>query len=411
MFWFLAAFLTLAVGLAISAPLLRSGRVSAGQGGSSAAYDLQVYRDQLREVDRDQERGVISAEDAARLRTEIGRKVLDADKRLSEAAPARRGGAVIGAVAVLGVLLAGAVGLYLREGVPGAPDLPMTKRLTLAQRAYDNRPSQAQAELDAPAMPALPPAEPEYADLVAKLREAVAKNPGDARGLQLLATNEMRLGNIAAAREAQQQLVDLQGDKVSAEDLMRLSALMMEAAGGLITPEGEAVLARSLQADPHQPQARYLLGLLQLQNGRPDRAFPIWRSLLEEGPPDAPWLPPIRASITELAWLAGHPDYVPPVATAPMLPGPDAAQMQAAGEMSDEDRQQMISGMVAQLEARLADQGGSPEEWARLISSLVVLGNPDHAREILTEARGRFADKPEAMGVIEGAATEAGIGE
>lgn len=84
MFWIICAALTAAVGLAIMAPLMRA-RATAAQ--PAAAFDLRVYRDQLREVDRDLERGVISAEDAARLRTEIGRKVLEADRRLSQAAP------------------------------------------------------------------------------------------------------------------------------------------------------------------------------------------------------------------------------------------------------------------------------------------------------------------------------------
>lgn len=414
MFWLLCTCLTLAVALAISAPLWRrgGGTVVAAR-GSSATYDLQVYRDQLREVDRDLERRVISADDAARLRTEIGRKVLDADRRMSGAdgGTSRAGGAAIGAMVVLTLLLAGAVGLYLREGLPGAADMPIAQRIADAQTIYEARPSQAEAEAQTPApAPAAPPDE-NYAELVQKLREAVDKTPDDPRGLTLLATNEMRLGNIAAARDAQQKLVDLRADQASGAELMRLSALMVEAAGGLITPEGEAVLARALKADPHQAQARYLLGMLQLQNGRPDRAFPIWRQLLEEGPDDAPWIAPIRSLIPDLAWLAGHPDYVPPAPAAtgmPALPGPDAGQVQAADELSPEQRQQMIVEMVAGLEARLAEQGGPPEEWARLITSLAVLGKTERADAIRDEARQLFGDDPEAMALIDAAANQTG---
>lgn len=413
MFWIVSAVLLIVVALAIFAPIWRAREAGDSNAPPAAAYDLQVYRDQLREVERDLERGVIGADDAARLRNEIGRKVLDADRRLTETAPPARGGTAVMAGGVLLVLLVGAVALYWREGAPGAADLPMASRIAMAERAYDNRPSQTRAEAEAPERTDPPEADPDYVTLVEQLRAAVAKNPEDPQGLSLLATSEMRLGNIPAAREAQQRLVEARGEQAGADELMRLAALMMEAAGGLITPEAEEVLARSLQQDPRQPQARYLLGMLQLQNGRPDRAFPIWRRLLEEGPENAPWIAPIRANIRDLAWLAGQPDYIPPQPTTapgmPILPGPDADEMAATADMTPEERQQMIGGMVARLEARLADQGGTPEEWARLISSLAVLGQTDHARDIWTEAQTRFTGQPEAMQTIHVAAQQAGL--
>lgn len=410
MFWTICAALVIGVAVAILGPIWRSRRPGAGA-LPTAAYDLQVYRDQLREVDRDLERGVIGAEDAARLRTEIGRKVLDADRRMGEAVPSRRGAAAPVAAVVLLAMLAGGVALYLREGVPGARDLPIAARIAMAERAYAGRPAQADAEAAAQPGPAAPAPDPEYAALVDELREAVGRNPGDAEGLALLASSELRLGNIAAARDAQQRLVDLRGEAVSANELMQLAALMMEAAGGIISPEAEAALARSLQINPRQPQSRYLLGMLQLQNGRPDRAFPIWRSLLEEGPEDAPWLPPIRASIAELAWLAGQPDYEPPPpgGRAPAMPGPDAEAMAAAEALGDDEREAMIAGMVARLESRLAAEGGSPEEWAQLIRALGVLGRMGHARDIWAEAQDRFAAAPDALAVIGAAAEAAGL--
>lgn len=403
MFWIICAVLTAAVGLAIVAPLLRVRR-DAGQ--PAAAFDLRVYRDQLREVDRDLDRGVIAPEDAERLRTEIGRKVLDADRRLSQATQTGTGGRGIVAIGIMTILFAGGVALYWREGQPGRADLPIAHRIAMAERAYHDRPSQDQAE--AAATPTAPPKVPDdFAALIAQLREAVARNPDDPQGLTLLATNEMRLGNMTAAREAQQRLVELRGEAASASELVRLSALMVEAAGGLMTSEAETVLARALQADPGNPQARYLLGLLQLQNDRPDRAFPIWRRLLEEGPENAPWIAPIRATITDLAWLAGQPDYVPP---APMV-GPDADAVAAAQDMTPEERQKMIAGMVAQLESRLATQGGTPEEWARLISSLVVIGNVGQAQAIWSEAQTRFAANPPALDTVRQAARSAGLAE
>lgn len=404
MFWILCAALVVVVAVAILKPFLRARATIE----PAAAYDLRVYQDQLREVGRDLERGVINEDDAQRLRTEIGRKVLEADRRLSGAPGRGTPGATIGAAVLLGLALAAAVGIYLREGSPSLPDRPLAQRIADAQRTYENRPSQASAEAEAPPRPAPPAVEGEYADLVQQLREAVARNPDDPQGLALLASNEARLGNLAAARVALERLIELRGDDARPEELMQLSALMVDAAGGVITPEAERMLARALQRDPALPQARYLLGLMQIQNGRPDRAFPIWRRLLEEGPENAPWIAPIRASMPELAWLAGQPDYVPP-APQGALPGPDQDAVTAAEDMTDAERTEMIEGMVSGLEARLADQGGSPEEWARLIMALSVLGQADRARLIWIEAQEVFAASPEALATVRAAVDQAGL--
>lgn len=407
MFWILAAALTAITALAILSPLRR------GRGGAApaAAYDLRVYRDQLAEVERDLDRGVIGPDDAQRLRAEIGRKVLDADRRAALSAPATRGGRALWPAVALAAMLAGAVALYLREGVPGAPDMPLAERFAAADAAYRDRPTQAEAEAAAPVRPApdLSQADPEYLAMIDQLRDAVGRNPDDQQGLALLASNEMRLGNLAAARAAQQRLVDLRGDQADAVQLMQLATLMVDAAGGVVTPEAEAVLRRALTLDPTQPQARYLQGVLLIQNGRPDRAFPLWRGLLDEGPEGAPWIAPIRAAIQDLAWLAGDDEYRAPAPPAADLPGPDADALAAAEDLSPEDRARMIQDMVDRLQQRLATQGGSPEEWARLIAALAMLDQRDQATAILTEARQRFGGAPDALAPIERAATEAGL--
>jgi cytochrome c-type biogenesis protein CcmH len=317
--------------------------------------------------------------------------------------------AVAGADAVVN-----AVGVLRAAGAQtaAAVNADGARRIAEARAIYDKRPSQAEAEASAPKRQ---PAEPdaEYAALIERLREAVKANPEDPRGLELLAEHESRLGNTIAAKDAQARLVALRGDAASATDWSRLAALTVEAAGGLITSDAETAITRTLERDPHNPQARFMTGLLDIQSGRPDLAFPIWAQLLAEGPADAPWMMPIRASIGDLAWFAGRPDYTPPETGgnggATAMPGPDAGAMAAAENMSPEERQQMIQGMVKGLEDRLSSQGGTPQEWARLIGALPVIGQADHAQDILTEARARFSSDAEALKVIETAAEQAGL--
>ena len=47
-------------------------------GGGRASHDLQVFRDQLREVEADARRGLLSPEEAAATRTEVSRRLLAA---------------------------------------------------------------------------------------------------------------------------------------------------------------------------------------------------------------------------------------------------------------------------------------------------------------------------------------------
>jgi cytochrome c-type biogenesis protein CcmH len=66
--------------------------------------------------------------------------------------------------------------------------------------------------------------------------------------------------------------------------------------------------------------------------------------------------------------------------------------------------------MVDQLSQRLATEGGPPEDWARLIRSLGVLGRRDEAGAILTEARAVHAGDATGLAAIEAAARDAGLG-
>ena len=69
-----------------------------------------------------------------------------------------------------------------------------------------------------------------------------------------------------------------------------------------------------------------------------------------------------------------------------------------------------VSGFTA-LSERLATEGGPPEDWARLVTSLAVLGDTEQAAAVLAEARGAFAGSAEAKALLDEAATTAGIAE
>lgn len=398
-FWLAAG----AMGLAVAALFVLALLRARSDVQSAAAFDLKVYRDQLTEVDRDLARGTLPADEADRLRTEVSRRLLEADRSLQAGAPGTSRGGIAIAAALILALIGGAFWTYTRLGAPGYPDLPLAARFAMSDEMRANRPSQpemeAAADLPAPLTP-----DAEFAELMEKLRAAVTDRPDDAQGLELLAANEARLGNLAAARIAMENLLRVKGDSATADDHAALAEVMIMATGGLVSPEAEAALTQALTLDPSNPTARYYYGLMAAQVARFDRTFALWKPLLDQGPPDAPWIAPIRAQIEDVAARAGV-DFTLPDAA----PGPDADAIAAAQDMTPEDRQAMIEGMVAQLGNRLATEGGTVEDWARLISSLATLNRKDEAATIYAEALTKFDGSPSQQSFLREAALNAGL--
>ena len=400
-FWAVIAALAAAVAVSLL-PALRRG----GSPGTDDAA-LAVYRDQLAEIDRDLARAVIAPAEADRLRTEVSRRLLDADRALAASRPAVQPGQALLPLMLILLAVAGSLALYARLGAPGYPDLPLADRLAMAEAARKNRPGQEAAEARMPAAEASAAVDPEFLALMAKLRAAVAERPDDAEGLALLARNEAALGNMVAARQAGQKLLALKGDAATGEDHLALAETMILAAGGYVSPEAEAELIRTLELDPQAPLARYYSGLMFAQTGRPDRAFALWEALLREGPAEAPWIAAIAANLPALAEAAGIRYQAP--APAVIADGPSSEAMAAAADMSPEERQAMIAGMVDQRETRLLAEGGSAAEWAELVNALFVLGETDRARAAVAAANAAHAGDTAALATIAAAARAAGV--
>lgn len=403
LFWSISLILAVITTLILALPLWR-GLWGSGENRT----DMVIYRDQLAEVARDLERGVLSEDEAERTRTEIARRLLAADKDgqgVATTGPVR--GSRIMAIAVVLIVGLGALALYSTLGVPGYPDLPLAERLAAADEMRANRPSQLEGEEAAADLPKPDVgATEDYIAMVDQLRTIVMTRPDDQQGWELLARHEASLANYAEAARAQAHLIELRRADAATEDLVNLADMMVAATAGAVSPEAEAVLREILRRDPENLAALYYLGLLYAQTDRPDVAFRLWRVVIESGQNDAIHVQLARGQIEEAAFRAGVDDY-----ELPAERGPNAAQIADAADMSEDDRTAMIEGMVAQLSARLASDGGTAEEWARLIKAYGVLGKTDRALAIYQEAELVFAGSQSALAAIRAAAASAGIAE
>ncbi|MBY6081606.1 c-type cytochrome biogenesis protein CcmI [Ruegeria arenilitoris] len=407
-FWVLLLLFALSITAFLAFGLTRTRR----RQEHPAAYDLRVYKEQLASVDRDLARGVIAKADAERVRTEISRRILAADAQI-RTGDATTGPSTTVRLAAIGfvalVLIGGAFALYRQLGAAGYPDQPLSARMEMAAELRENRPGQEEAEQMAPPVEA-PQLEDSYANLLNQLRTTVADRPDDLQGHILLAQHETNAGNFQAGYEAQRRAIELMGNEAPADAYSNLAEMLILAAGGYVSPEAEAALRQALERDPQSGPARYYWGQMLLQIGRPDQAYRVWMDTLRTSPPGAPWANAIRAQIDELAWRAGV-FNAPEIAAAPAGPGPSQSDMEAAAEMTPEERQEMIRGMVDGLSDRLATEGGSPQEWARLISALGVLGETEQAAAVRDEAATKFAEDPAALELINSAAQQAGLSQ
>lgn len=391
-------FWAVAVGLAAFVALVLIGAFRrVPESSDSGAADMAVYRDQLAEIERDLARGTIGEDEAKRLRAEVGKRVIEADRARTAAPVAARStssGVVV--ALILAVVVPGGLAAYWGLGAPGYPDMALEARLADLDAGIAGRPSH-EAELSAQGRT-------RDADLDAQLATELAAET-DVEALRDRFRRHFEAGETQAAVRVQERIVALQGGTTPGTDHANLALALVAEAQGYVSPEAETALRRALQDDISNELARYLVGEMFLQGGRYDQAFRFWRPLAEEGDPAAPWTRSIRERIGQVADLAG----VRYAAPATAGPGPTAGDMAAAADMTPEDRQAMIEGMVAQLSDRLATEGGDVEDWNRLIRSLAVLERLEEAQTIYDEAKVRFEGRPAELSFLRLAAVETGL--
>jgi cytochrome c-type biogenesis protein CcmH len=368
MIWFaIAAICALAVA-ALLWPVLRPR--GAVQNAPRRSYDLAVYRDQLAELDRDHERGLLSETERASARTEIERRMLAAADRSAEAAVATKPTRLIPFALAVGAPVC-AVLLYLAVGAPW-----------LGMRAA---PDAAEREQRA-----------EIARYVDRLAEHLRAEPEDARGWSMLGRSYTLLARYAEAGAAYaraEALAPHDADLVS-----RHAEAQIMAEGGTVGEAARKLIERSLALDATEPRARFYQGLAEAQAGRGREALTIWIALERDTPPDAPWRSVIAQRIERVARdldldparLPGR-DEPSPVAGG-SSPPPTPPQGTGA-----EDRAKMIQGMVAGLAERLAREPNDPEGWARLGRSYGVLGERDKSRDAWRRAAELKPDNPEVL--------------
>jgi len=358
--WIILLAMTAAAVMAVLWPLSRHSAVR-GQ----ADPDIQFYRDQIAEIERDQERGVLLPSEAEAAKAEAGRRLLratgiqaDSFAAVGEPALRRRRAVSTLALSVIPIL---AIALYGAYGAPHIFDRPV------ATASQPQAPSQ------------------DLATAVAQIESHLAHNPQDGRGWEVIAPVYIRMGRIDDALKAYESALRLLGE--DADRLSNYGEALVLARNGLISSEAQAAFEKAVKLDGSAPKARFYLARAAEQDGQTEKAKAAYAELLSISPADAPWVPLVQEQLARL----GSPPAAPGAAAPPQQP-----------QIGSEDIMRMVSGLAERLEA----QGGSAEEWARLMRSYAVLGQRDKAEAAARRARQALAQDGEGLKTIEAMARE-----
>jgi cytochrome c-type biogenesis protein CcmH len=253
---------TLIVLTLVLGPLLKPARAPV----TREAFDRAVYRDQLKELEREVARGAVAENEAATARLELQRRLLAADSDDKAANAGTRKPLLAGALALAIVLIAG--GLYWRLGSPGVPDDPYANR-----QAERDQVAQQQAQLN------------QIRGMVAKLADDMKQHPGDLEGWLRLGRSYAVLGQPDAAAAA-----FAQAEKLKPNDPAVLMAEAQALMAGLpiaeqLTPQVVALLDRIQTIDPDEPAVLWYLGLHAAQQGDFKTARANWEKVKEKMPP------------------------------------------------------------------------------------------------------------------------------
>ena len=260
-----------------------------------------------------------------------------------------------------GICLAGAATIYwFVLGAPSMPAQPLSART--AELNQTSAIAQTQLETRQKAF--------------ATAKEKTLAQPENIAGWLELALASAELGRAEEELAVLRTALSLSNGDISIKSM--LAEALTRSADNQVIPEARQLVIEVLQANPDEPRALFLSGRAAMEDGDYQAALSAWGHLIEISSPQAPWLEIVRDNMRDAAKRAGIEEESLPALSAEMI-----AQ---AAEMSEEDRLEMIEGMVEQLRQRLQDAPDDLIGWQRLARAYDVLDQPEAALEALVNA-------------------------
>lgn len=299
LFWIISGIMISVAAILVIWPLWRGGKAMAPVLESEALQtDVDVFRDRLAELTREQADGLWDAETAGQARTELERQLLAETARLAVKQHVIGGSRWL-AMTVGVVFVFAALGVYRHI----SPD--SLQQLVKTEERQKNRQT--------------------FVQLVDRLTQHLIANPQDGQGWYVLGHSHLALTQFPQAVDAYKQARVRLGD--TPEVLISLAEAMTRAQNNNFTPEIRQLLEQALQQRPDDPTALWLGGLAASNDGDYGLAITRWQRLKNLGhDPEITQfmddnLAMAKAKLTE---------------TGQVSPGADHARLQVRVEVSPE---------------------------------------------------------------------------
>ncbi len=363
--WLALGAMTVIAAAMIGLPLLRRPTRAAER----RRFDIAVYRAQLEELAREEERGLLVPQEAAAARLEVERRMLAADaepETLSGAALRRRPAT---ACTLMIALLAVSAALYWHTGRPDLPGQPFALR---AQRAPQPGADQA-ASIES---------------LIARLEERLVADPDDLDAWLRLARAYEMTGAFEPAAATYRRAIAVQGEVAALHS--GLGEALVMANGGTVGQAAHDAFADALRLEPGDLRARFYDGLWRVQRGELEPALEVWTALAADAPAGAPWLADLRQRVAGLARELGK---------------DPATVLLPLAAASREDLEAQAAELGARLEADPKDFAG----WIELARTWNALGDSSRAGEALQQGADAYEGAPFVQQQLRAAAAELGL--
>ena len=275
LFWLIcAAFVAIALAFVVP-PLMATARKE--HEAESKEANLEVYRDQIQELEADLQNGIIAKEEFERDRDEIERRLLS-DVAVSSNESTEKVAAVSGArgpvYAIALALPVAALAFYFQVGTPAALNRSATNPVSM--------PPTSNAQREAPRAPM---SQGDIEANVASLAKRMEENPNDAAGWAMLGRSYVTLKKFNEAANAYGKAAAL---KPNDADILADYAFAtgMVNNKSLLGPAAE-LIKKALAIDPDNAKALELAGSAAFEQKNFKEAISYWERLLQRTPKDS----------------------------------------------------------------------------------------------------------------------------
>ena len=309
-FWIVASLFLIGALLMLLPPLWKPRQGSAP--ATASGLNLAVYRDQLRESERDLAAGLIAPDQVGAARDDIRQRWLE-DAAVPVAVAAARP-AARRAVIVLALLIpVGSVLTYLGLGDPRGVE-PLAARAVTAPGAARHSVTPEQIEA-----------------MVVSLAERLKAQPGDAEGWMMLGRSYTALGRHRDAVSALRRANELAPGNASL--LADFADVLGMAQGRRLAGEPARLVQQALDADPRHGKALSLAGSVAFEARDYVAARGYWERLIVVVPPGSDIARSVQANIAEARQLESAAPAAAAAAPAVVSAAPGSASS-VGGEVS-----------------------------------------------------------------------------